>query len=172
MKKLIIASAMAFGVLTVSAQTKIGYINTEELMGSMPEAAKADQELQQFQQDLAKQGQDMMRDLTIKDSLYVLDSAKLSPSMKEIKRNELISLYQRVQNWQSQGQELYQNEAQKKIAPIRDKALAAIRTVAKENGYTHVLDINSVIIAPPGDDLLVKVKKHLGIKEAAPAPGK
>lgn len=174
MKKLIIASVMAFGILTASAQTtKIGYINTEELMGSMPEAETADKELQQFQDDLAKQGQDMMRELTIKDSLFVKDSMTLSASMKVIKRNELIALYQRVQNWQQQGQELYQAEAQKKIAPIRDKAMAAIRTVAKDNGYSHVLDINSVIIAPPGDDLIAKVKAKLGIKDTpAPVPGK
>lgn len=174
MKKLIIASVMAFGILTASAQTtKIGYINTEELMGSMPEAETADRELQQFQDDLAKQGQDMMRELTMKDSLFVLDSMKLSASMKVIKRNELIALYQRVQNWQQQGQELYQAEAQKKIAPIRDKAMAAIKAVATANGYTHVLDINSVIIAPPGDDLIGKVKAKLGIKDTpAPTPGK
>ena len=173
MKKLIIASVMAFGILTASAQTKIGYINTEELMGSMPEAEVADKELQQFQDDLGKQGQDMMRDLTVKDSLFVKDSMTLSASMKVIKRNELISLYQRVQNWQQQGQELYQQEAQKKISPIRDKAMAAIKTVAKDNGYTYVLDISSVIIAPPGDDLLAKVKAKLGIKDTpVPAPGK
>ena len=173
MKKLIIASVMAFGILTASAQTKIGYINTEELMGSMPEAEVADKELQQFQDDLGKQGQDMMRDLTVKDSLFVKDSMTLSASMKVIKRNELISLYQRVQNWQQQGQELCQQEAQKKISPIRDKAMAAIKTVAKDNGYTYVLDISSIIIAPPGDDLLAKVKAKLGIKDTpVPAPGK
>lgn len=172
MKKLIVAAVMALGVFNASAQNKIGYISTDELIGVMPEAEAADNQLKAYQAELAQNGQDLMKDLSIKDSLFVKDSAKLSASMKEIKRKELITLYQRVQNWQNEAQEMYNQEAQKKIAPIRVKALDAIKAVAKENGYAYVLDINSVIVAPPGDDLLTLVKKKLGIKDTpAPAPG-
>lgn len=170
MKKLIVAGMMVLGVITTSAQQKIGYVNTDELIGIMPEAEKADLELKDFQTALGQQGQDMMKELTAKDSIFVKDSAKLSPSMKEIKRKELIELYQRVQGWQTQAQELYQQEAQKKIAPIRDKAMDAIRVVAKENGYSYILDINAIIVAPPGDDVLTLVKKKLGIKDAPAKP--
>ena len=136
----------------------------------MPEAAKADAELKQFQTDLGKQGQDLMNDLNTKDSLFVKDSTSFSPSIKEIKRNELIKLYQRVQGWQNEAQELYQAEAQKKIVPIRNKALDAIKAVAKENGYGYVFDNaqGSLLIAPPGDDLLPLVKKKLGITASVP----
>jgi outer membrane protein len=93
--------------------------------------------------------------------------------MKEIKKNELIELYQKVQNWNQQAQEMYQQEAQKKIQPLRTKALEAIRAVAKESNYSYILDVNSVIVGPPGDDVLALVKKKLGIKETpAPAPMK
>ena len=166
MKKLLVAAAMIFGLFTTaSAQSKIGYIKSDELMGDMPEAAKADAELKQFQTDLGKQGQDLMNELNTKDSLFVKDSTSYSPSIKEIKRNELIKLYQRVQGWQNEAQELYQAEAQKKIVPIRNKALDAIKAVAKENGYGYVFDNaqGSLLIAPPGDDLLPLVKKKLGI---------
>ncbi len=165
MKKLLVAAAIILGTYSASAQSKIGYINSDELMGDMPEAAKADAELKQFQTDLGKQGQDLMNDLNTKDSLFVKDSTSYSPSIKEIKRNELIKLYQRVQGWQNEAQELYQAEAQKKILPIRNKAMDAIKTVAKENGYGYVFDNaqGSLLIAPPGDDLLPLVKKKLGI---------
>lgn len=169
MKKIIVAGVMALGIFNASAQTKIGYVSTDELIGVMPEAEKADAELKDYQASLALQGQDMMKDLGNKDSLFVRDSAKLSASMKEIKRNELIALYQKVQGWQNQAQEMYQQRAQEKIAPIRSKAMDAIRVVAKENGYSYVLDINAVIVAPPGDDILPLVKRKLGIKDAAPA---
>ena len=154
MKKLLVAAAIILGTYSASAQSKIGYINSDELMGDMPEAAKADAELKQFQTDLGKQGQDLMNDLNTKDSLFVKDSTSFSPSIKEIKRNELIKLYQRVQGWQNEAQELYQAEAQKKIVPIRNKALDAIKAVAKENGYGYVFDNaqGSLLIAPPGDD--------------------
>lgn len=169
MKKLIVAGMMTLGIFGASAQNKIGYISTDELIGVMPEAEKADAELKEFQAALGQQQQDRMRELGIKDSLFVKDSAKLSASMKEIKRKELIELYQRVQGFQTEAQELYQEEAQKKIAPIRAKAMDAIRVVAKENGYSYIFDINAVIVAPPGDDVLTLVKKKLGIKDPAPA---
>lgn len=172
MKKLFVLAVMALSTFGVSAQQKIGYISTDELIGVMPEAEKADAELKEYQASLAQQGQDMMKDLNDKDSLFVKDSAKLSPSMREIKKNELISLYQRVQNWNQQAQDMYQQEAQKKIAPLRTKALDAIRAVAKENGYSYILDVNAVIVGPPGDDVIALVKKKLGIKDTPTPPVK
>jgi len=170
MKKIFAAGLMLFAMYSASAQNKIGYINTDELIAVMPEAEKADNELKEYQASLAQQGQDLMKDLNDKDSIFVRDSAKLSPSMKEIKKNELMTLYQRVQSWNQQAQEMYQAEAQKKILPIREKAMEAIRSVAKESGYAYVLDANAVIVGPPGDDVLELVKKKLGIKAAAPKP--
>ncbi len=170
MKKLIVAGAMALGIFSASAQNKIGYINTDELIGVMPEAEKADAELKDYQESLAQQGQDLLKEFHAKDSAFSIDSVKQSPSMKEIKRNELFALYQRVQGWNSQAQDMYQNEAQKKIAPLRMKALDAIKAVAKENGYSYILDINAVIVGPPGEDVLALVKKKLGIKDEQPKP--
>ncbi len=170
---LLLSTAAMAQQKTASAPTKIGYISTDELIGVMPEAEKADAELKDYQTSLAQQGQDLMKELNDKDSLFVRDSARLSPSMKEIKKNELVALYQRVQSWNQEAQELYQQEAQKKIAPLRSKAMDAIKAVAQENGYTYILDENSVIVGPPGDDVLGLVKKKLGIKDtpaAAPAP--
>ena len=36
----------------------------------------------------------------------------------------------------------------------------------------YILDLNSVIVGPPGDDVLVLVKKKLGIKDTPAAPVK
>lgn len=172
MKKLIVAGVMALGIFNVSAQnTKIGYISLDELIGVMPEAEKADGELKEYQASLAQQGQDMMKELGEKDSLFVKDSVKLSLSMREIKRNELIALYQKVQGWNQQAQDMYQQRLQEKVAPLREKAMQTVKAVAKENGYSYVLDANSVMVGPPGDNLLDAVKKKLGIKDTPVAPG-
>ncbi len=169
MKKIAMVSLMVLSMYGASAQQKIGYINTDELISVMPEAEKADAELKEYQASLSQQGQDLMKELGDKDSLFVRDSAKLSPSMREIKKNELIALYQRVQNWNQQAQEMYQQEAQKKIAPLRQKAMDAIKAVADEKKYAYILDNSSVIVGPPGDDILPMVKAKLGVKDT-PAP--
>lgn len=165
MKKLLFAGIMALGMFTSSAQNKLGYINTDELVSTMPEAAKADAELKEFKTGLGQQYQDLSMELNAKDSAFVKDSVKLSSSMKEIKRGELIKLYQRVQGFQQESQEEYQAKANDKIAPIREKALIAIRAVAKENGYTYIFNEDNLLVMPQGDNILSLVKAKLGIKD-------
>jgi outer membrane protein len=173
MKKLIVAGVMALGFLSASAQQKIGYVNTDEVIAAMPETDKANKELQEYQESLVKQGEELEKEANEKITQFGIDSAKMSASMKEIKRGELVALVQRVQGYNNEAQEKAKQEAQRKFKPIQDKAMDAIKAVAKKNGYAYVLDINSILVGPPGDDILPLVKKELGIVEKpATAPVK
>jgi outer membrane protein len=174
MKKLLLGAAMAFGLLSASAQTKIGYINTDALISVMPEAATVDAELKQYQAALIEQGQTLQVEFDKKRDQYYLDSSKLSASMKEIRRGELVTLVTRLQNYEQEMQEKTNQYAQTKINPIRVKAMDAIKAVAKEKGYTYVLDESSggLLVMPPADDLLPFVKTKLGIKDPLPGPAK
>ena len=167
MKKLIAVAVMALGMYSASAQTKIGFIDTDELISVMPEAAKVDVELKEYQASLVQQGQDMGKEADDKATQFVKDSLKMTPTMKEIKRGEIISLYQKVQGWNQTAQDMYNQKAQEKIAPIRKKAFDAITAVAKEKGYAYVLDASTsvLLVSPPSDDLMPFVKAKLGIKD-------
>jgi outer membrane protein len=173
MKKLILLAVIALSATGASAQTKIGYINTEELISVMPEAEKADADLKDYQNALAQQGQDMGKEADEKADKYVKDSLTLNASMKEIRRKEVVEAYQKAQAWTQQtAQDMYNQKAQQLIAPIRQKAIKAIQDVAKEKGYTYVLDASTsvLLVQPTGDDLLPAVKTKLGIKDAPAAP--
>lgn len=161
--KTFLVAVMAFGIFTASAQQKIGHINTEELISAMPEAIKVDAELKEYQQGLGQQYQDLSADFAAKDSAFVKDSVKLSPQLKKIKRDELLVMYQRLSNWQEEANQLYQQEANTKVGPVREKAMDAIKAVAKEQGYGYVVDESNLLVMPPSDDLLPLVKKKLGI---------
>ena len=172
MKNLIAAVVFVVSMFAVTntafSQNKIGYISTEELIGTMPEAEKANAQLQDYQSSLQQQGQEYYRELNEKDSIFQLDSSKLSPAAKELRRNDLIALYQKVQGWNQTMQQKVQEKSQELIVPIRAKAFDVIKTVAKEAGYSYVLEAGSVLVGPPGDDILPLVKKKMGI--VAPAP--
>ncbi len=184
MKKLVLTLVVAISVFgftnTVSAQAKIGYISTEELIGSMPETEKANAQLQDYQSSLQQQGNDYYRELNEKDSLFQQDSARLSPAAKELRRNDLIALYQKVQGWNQTMQQMVQEKSQALITPIKAKAFEAVKATAKESGYAYVLESAAVLVGPPGEDILPLVKKKLGIadkpaaqpKGAAPAKAK
>lgn len=171
MKKLVVGAVMMMSIFGAAAQNKIGYINTDEIVGLMPEAEKVINDLKEYQASLQQQGEDMLAEYYAKDSIFAKDSAKLSPSMKEIKKNELVALMQRVQSWSGQMQQMMEQEQQKRVAPLETKAMDAIKAVQKENGYTYILAKGAVIVGPPGDDILPLVKKKLGIKDT-PAPTK
>jgi outer membrane protein len=165
MKKLIVAGVMAVSFLAAGAQNKIGYVNTDEVIAAMPETDKANKELQEYQESLGKQYDDLQQEANEKSEKFIKDSVTMNASMKEIKRKEIIDLIQKVNNFQQEAQDLTKRKAQEKFAPIQQKALDAIKAVAKKNGYTYILDVNSVIVGPDGDNVAALVKKELGIKD-------
>jgi outer membrane protein len=167
MKKLIAAGIMAFGIFSASAQSKIGYIDTDELISLMPEAAKADAYLKEYQVSLVQQGQDINKEADEKAAQFMKDSLKMTPDMKETRRNEIVALIQKAQNWSQTAQDMYNQKGQEMIAPIRKKASEAIEAVAKEKGYGYVFDTASsvLLVKPAGDNLLPFVKAWLGIKD-------
>ena len=131
MKKLIVASALLVGFLSASAQNKIGFINTEELINVMPEADKANGELQTYQQALVQQGNEYLQEFNEKDSAFNVDSAHLSPAIKDLRRKDLIELYQKVQGWNQTMQQMLNEKQQVLLKPIHDKALDAIKYCCK-----------------------------------------
>ena len=176
MKKLIATVVLGFSIFGLTnnaySQNKIGHINTDELVAVMPEAEKANTELQDYQTSLQQQGNDYLNELNEKDSLFVKDSLKLSPAAKELRRNDLVQLYQKVQGWRETMQQMISDKQQALLGPIQTKALDAIKAVAKENGYSYILNESSLLVSPPSDDILPLVKKKLGIKDAPAAPAK
>jgi len=65
MKNLIVAAVFIFSMFGLAdnafSQNKTGYISTEELIGAMPEAEKANAQLQDYQTSLQQQYQDYNR---------------------------------------------------------------------------------------------------------------
>jgi len=176
MKNLIVAVVFVISIMGLSgtafSQNKIGYISTEELIGVMPEAEKANTELQEYQAALQQQGQSYYTELNELDSLFARDSAKMNKATKDLKRNDMIALYQKVQGWQQTSQQKIGEKQQELLGPIQRKAIENIRAVAKENGYNYIFEAGSLLVSPPADDILPLVKKKLGIKDAPPAkPG-
>ncbi|MGG9971073.1 OmpH family outer membrane protein [Ferruginibacter sp. SUN002] len=173
MKKVFTVLAIGVSILGISttsnAQSKIGYISTEDLIGAMPEAKSADSILQDYQASLEMQRDEYIMELNEKDSIFIADSSKMTAGQKELKRNDLFALYQKVQNWNQTMQQMIGEKNQVLVGPIRKKASDAIKAVAKANGYGYILDANTLIVMPPADDILPLVKKQLGIKDPAPA---
>jgi outer membrane protein len=148
-----------------TAQGKTGYVNADELLAIIPETAVANTALSNHQAALQKKNNDLLQELGLKDSLFVKDSARLTTAQKEFRRNELIQLYQQVQNFSTEAEKSIQEKQQELLGPVRQKAMNLIKTVAKEQGFSSVIDNSAgyVLLYPPENDLMPWLKKKLGL---------
>jgi outer membrane protein len=138
----------------------------------MPETKKADTAMNDYQQALAQNYDDMRKEFSEQDSLLSSkDTAKYTKAQLELKRKNLGDLYQKMMTFQQQAQQMAQQKNQELLAPIQKKAVEAIQTVAKENGFTYVFVKEQLLVYPPSEDIINLVKKRLGIPiTAASAP--
>ncbi len=161
----LVAGGCLFGATPLHAQTKMGYISLSELIAAMPEYKKADTSMVDYQTALNQNFDDMKSEFNEKDSLLSSkDTIKYTKAQIEIKRKQLGELYLKLQGYQQQASQLYQQKQQELMAPIQKKAQETVQQVAKENGYTYVFLKDALIVSPPAEDLLPIVKKKLGLK--------
>ena len=174
MKKFITLGLMIMGIVglssTIKAQVKIGYVSADEIIVLMPEAAKVDTQLNQYQQSLYLNAQEKQNALNEAITKFIKDSVNMNASLKEVKRTELQKQSAEMGGIEQQIQQQFEQKRQELSLPIQRKLQQAIQDVAKENGYTYVFPREALLVAPPGDDIAALVKKKLGIKAAVPAP--
>jgi outer membrane protein len=173
MKKFFTGMLFALGLMVageVNAQTKIGYISSQEVVSIMPEARKADSLLTDFKNALIQNATDKQNAFYAAIDKFNKDSATLTEAVKVVKRTELTKMGQDLGGEEERIQQQLQQKQQELIQPINRKAYEAIQAVAKENNYAFVFEKEALLVAPPAEDILPLVAKKLNIKLPT-APG-
>lgn len=172
-KFLLLAVTMLFAV-GAFAQTKIGYIRVNDVMGLFPEIQKVNLDTvgQQYVQDT------IVPHVKYKDEEYKKkieewgDTTK-PMSVRNIIMQDVQKLQQELQGYESYVQEYYEAARQRFLQPFYKKVTDAVNAVAKEKGYTHVFSTDVLLVAPESDNLFKPVIDKLGLKipEQPKAPG-
>ena len=153
MIKLVAVAAFMLAAMSVSAQVKLGHINTQELIQAMPETAEARKTLETKQTEIENELTNMQESFRTKLEEYSKSAETMSDVIRASKEQEL--------------QELQRSTEQELFQPIMDKALNAIKEVGKENGFTYVFDLSAggiLYFADNTEDILPLVKKKLGLQ--------
>lgn len=163
--KVLVAAVCLVLVANVSqAQTKIGYIDAETVLYLMPDVAKIDSQMRQFQVDsIGAEYTSLMQTYQYKDSIFRDSAHPLPAAVKEQYRKDLGQLTQTLSNWQEIAQQAYTNKQNILLAPVMKKINDAINAVAKEKGYTYVVTRESLLVAPETDNLLQAVAAKLKV---------
>jgi outer membrane protein len=178
MKSILTAAAMVVVLLvtgnSLNAQNKTGYISFQDLVAVMPETAKADSSYKVYQEQKVKSAEKKNANFEKELADFYKDSINLSAEVKQARREDLQKFVTELSGMEETIQKELQKKQEELMAPIQKKAFESLQAVAKENGYTYVFDAGTLLIAPPGDDLLPLVAKKLKIKlpeaDAAPKP--
>jgi len=167
MKKIFTVAVITFCLLIAgdaSAQTKIGYISVDNMVGLMPETAKLDSLLDKYQNDsINPQYAQIVSIYQYKDSVY-RDSIKTPPAVRKQIEQELPGYIYQIQNWQAIVQQAMEAKQNELLAPIYRKVYDAIRAVAKEKGYSHIYNKEALLVAPEGDDIILLVAAKLKVQ--------
>jgi outer membrane protein len=170
MKKLFKVALVAVGMLFVGnfakAQSKIGYVNFDALVGQLPEAKTIKSQMDIYQKQFVDQLTLMNNELQAKGKEFQTSQATMTDATRTVKQTELQDLQKRMQDYESSAQQQVDAKSNELVKPLSDKVRAAVTATAKEKGYAYVLDAGRValVVSPEGDDLTPAVKVKLGIK--------
>lgn len=169
MKKLLTLALIMISLASVaSAQKaqKFGYINTLELLSMMPEIKPADEELEKYAGELDAIFTKMLQEYQSKINELEKTFSSMSDEMKQVKAQELQDLERRITTFEEGISDKLNKKKDTLYTPIIDKADAAIREVAKENGYTYIFDasVGAIIYADESDNIISLVKAKLGLE--------
>mgnify|MGYP005823086813 CR=1 FL=1 len=170
MKKYIVLFLALLFVSPIFSQTslKIGYVNSQTILEQLPEAIKAQGELDALINSWNTQLDSMTQALQTQYNDY----QKQANTMTEAKRNEaqqkLVQQQQAIDDFRRQKFTQGTGEAYVKqeqlLKPVRDKIFDAIELIAKEEGMQFVFDKSGDILLLYADssfDITFKVLDRL-----------
>lgn len=166
MKKVLWTLALSLAVIvSTHAQSKFGYLNSNELLAMMPESQSMQEELQTYAKGLESQLTAMQAEYEKKVVEYQQNETSYTDIIKEDKIREIEGIQQRVVEFQKNAQQSLGEKEAELFTPIREKAMAAIDQVAKDGSYTFIFDSGSgsFLYAAESENVLNLVKSKLGL---------
>jgi len=151
----------------VLAQTKIGHINSEQIMQALPEAQDAQKSLDNMVTAWEGELQKMQSDWKKKFDEYDKKKLILTDQARADQEKELRDLEQGIADYRNrkfgQNGELFQKQSEV-MKPIQNKMFKILEDIAKEDGYDYVFDKSGEILllyANDKNDLTSKVLQRM-----------
>ncbi|WP_338076101.1 OmpH family outer membrane protein [Chlorobium limicola] len=160
----LLASPAAFAAQNAE---RTGVVDFGKIMQQMPETKQAETTLQATAAPLQKEFERLKLDFEKAVAAYKQQAATMTKAARDQKEKELNVKGQAVQKYQQdkfgRGGVVDKKELEL-IAPIRQKALGAVQTIAQKEGFTLVIDKSVLVYGAAEQDLTFKVMNQLNIK--------
>ena len=159
---LLISAGLVMWSSTLFSQNtlKIGHLNVNEIVASLPERDSAALILDRETKDYESLYEEMQVEYNNLVELYQKNLSTYSELLRRTKESELVDKQRRIQDFEQMASTTLQQRNQELIQPIFDKVLKAIDKVATENQYTYILDTSRggvVYISKESNDISAMV---------------
>lgn len=163
-KKILLMAAVALPLLASAQTLKVGIVDTNEIIGKMPETTAAQNTLNEAQKKYQAELQNI--DAEFQRQLEEFQNMKEDelPAIKDRKARQLQETQQKGEAFQQQVIQDLQRQQEELMAPVIQKVKSAIESVGKEGGYTLIQEMaGQLYFAAPVEDITPLVKAKLGI---------
>ena len=174
MKKILVLVTMALVSVSAFAQKapKIAYVSVNYVLMNLPDAKVAQEKFITYQKQLDTI---LMKKYTRADEIIEIVETQgdmLQESVRKDYENELQQLDQQIQQFQQSSQLDLMKKQEELMEPVIKKVNAAIDVVAKEKGYTYVLNADNntgriILYGPEEDNLSDAVLVKMGVTPPA-----
>ena len=141
---LFIAAAFLFAV-QLNAQ-RVGFLDTEKILASIPEYNSAKSQLESLEKGYRTKVENEFAAIEKLYNAYQANKGTMSQVVRAQKENEIISKEEAAKKLQESyfGENgIMQKKSQELLSPIKERVQAAIEKVAKSGGYMMIVDIAS-----------------------------
>jgi len=167
LKKIALVLLCALPFSLMAQDVKLGHVNSQEILTSMPERATIEKTIADLQSQWEKELVSMREEYLAKIKEFQDKQATMPESIKQARQSEIAEMEQRISTFNQTASTDLQKKQQELYTPVIDKVKKAINEVGTENGYLYIFDqsTQSIIYASPkANDVTPLVKKKLGLK--------
>lgn len=152
----------------VSAQQKLGHLNSGNILEKMPEVIQANKVMQHLQDSLKIEYDTKSAKFqsTYQLALKAVNDGLVTPIEQSKKEAELNDMQTELTNFQKLSETIIGLRKQALLQPVLTKLQDAVKAVAKENGYAYIFDVSggSMLFANDSEDCSKLVEAKLGLK--------
>lgn len=158
---LFLIGCTGFAAQAQTTAQKIGYADWDYIFSQLPEYKQIETEMKTHGDQLQNQLQAKYKDYETKLKAYQAGAATMVDAVRKDKETELTQLQENIQKFQQDAQASIQNKQDQLMGPVFKKVGKAIEDVAKEQGYSFI--INPQLIG--GGDILLYSDEKFDISD-------
>ncbi len=150
---------MAFPAMSLAADLKIGFVNTEKLFRESPLAVKAQKKLEKEFQGREQEIQKQIKQARDLQNHLEKEGLTMSEADRGKKQKDLANLSRDIQHAQREFREDLNQRKNEEFAGVQDRARKAIVEIAEKEKYDLIVE--NVVYASPKVDITDRVLKAL-----------